>query len=616
MMLRILRDKFIRLGRDEEGVAMVVTLAIFMFMYLVCMGVYAIGTAVKTRIHLQNACDAAAYSAAVVQADTLSRIATLNRAMSWTYIAMTKRQMDYIVWKWLNHTRNHCDKDSVEAWQKGCEGVGCGTHPVWYVGPEAPLPIPPLIPVPPYYHPLVIPIPSVGFNPAIVSLNGHTSLFTSPSVTEIGSHLSIFEKTWFRNESFYSKKGMGIGVLQKQILADKKTIEEMGVAIDDLLATQGGLPQKIENCVEKVVEANVPVELSGRYNLRVFQSDNPKAQYTRVLKGNEESRFLDFSRYDCDKAKPFGTGSAESEWFPLLGKGDIGIQRRYNQKKMALVSKWHVAAWNWECDPPYVHIPTPVNVSCKHMVCDGHTDKGLCDKNRDELEALHLWEDDYYVGQRAMPRVLTKDYFSKNGTITVGIAVKNQNPWTPILGTAIKGIFSAFNIGEGENIGEDVFPLYMVCFASAKAGYKEKLNWENSQRVEDERVYRVDWQNEEDWNLRQSDWDAELIPVRRAESLALGGEWRDGNMNFLEGYANKLGVDSTEMLAGGDELDIDSFYGSRNLGEEYRFGNQSGFWGGADMPIKQEPNAVKAKWQIGNPHHPVDWNAMQKVMLH
>ena len=61
-MLRVLRDKFLRLGRDEDGVALVTTLAVFMFMYLICMGVYAIGTAVKTRIHLQNACDAAAYS--------------------------------------------------------------------------------------------------------------------------------------------------------------------------------------------------------------------------------------------------------------------------------------------------------------------------------------------------------------------------------------------------------------------------------------------------------------------------------------------------------------------------------------------------------------------------
>ena len=97
-MLRVLRGKILQLGRDDDGVALVTTLSIFMFMYLVCMGVYAIGTAVKTRIHLQNACDAAAYSAAVVQADTLSRIATINRAMSWTYAQMVRRQMDYISW--------------------------------------------------------------------------------------------------------------------------------------------------------------------------------------------------------------------------------------------------------------------------------------------------------------------------------------------------------------------------------------------------------------------------------------------------------------------------------------------------------------------------------------
>ena len=117
MMLHILRDKFVRLGRDEEGVAMVVTLAIFMFMYLICMGVYAIGTAVKTRIHLQNACDAAAYSAAVVQADTLSRIATINRAMAWTYIQVSRRQMDWITYCWLEEVRKHWNHDHDHARQ-------------------------------------------------------------------------------------------------------------------------------------------------------------------------------------------------------------------------------------------------------------------------------------------------------------------------------------------------------------------------------------------------------------------------------------------------------------------------------------------------------------------
>ena len=121
-MLKVLRDKLLRLGSDEEGVAMVVTLAIFMFMYLICMGVYAIGTAVKTRIHLQNACDAAAYSAAVVQADTLSRIATLNRAMSWTYVQMSRRQMDYIVDRWLTKTVQKVQGDVATAKSTGSPG--------------------------------------------------------------------------------------------------------------------------------------------------------------------------------------------------------------------------------------------------------------------------------------------------------------------------------------------------------------------------------------------------------------------------------------------------------------------------------------------------------------
>ena len=100
-MMRTLLKKLVRLGQGEDGAALVVTLALFMFMYLSCAGVFAIGQTAKNRIHLQNACDAAAYSAAVVQADTLSRIATINRAMAWTYVSMTRRQMDYIVSQWL-----------------------------------------------------------------------------------------------------------------------------------------------------------------------------------------------------------------------------------------------------------------------------------------------------------------------------------------------------------------------------------------------------------------------------------------------------------------------------------------------------------------------------------
>ena len=138
----VAKRRFLDLGREEKGAALVITLAMFFLMYLACCGVFAVSTAVKERIHLQNAADAAAYSAAVVQADTLSRIATINRAMAWTYVQMTRRQMDYIVLRWLRHTVEHYQKDSDEAKAYNREGIlgsPCGSHrsegySTWFIG--------------------------------------------------------------------------------------------------------------------------------------------------------------------------------------------------------------------------------------------------------------------------------------------------------------------------------------------------------------------------------------------------------------------------------------------------------------------------------------------------
>ena len=55
--------KFVCLGRDEDGAALVMTLAMCLLMYLAVAAVFTAGTAIRERIHLQNAADAAAYSA-------------------------------------------------------------------------------------------------------------------------------------------------------------------------------------------------------------------------------------------------------------------------------------------------------------------------------------------------------------------------------------------------------------------------------------------------------------------------------------------------------------------------------------------------------------------------
>ncbi len=99
------------LGRDDSGAALLITLAVFLLLFILVSGIYAVGETIHQKIELQNAADAAAYSAAVVQSDGLSRMATVNRAMSWTYTQMTKRQLDYITYRWLRLTEQRFIED-------------------------------------------------------------------------------------------------------------------------------------------------------------------------------------------------------------------------------------------------------------------------------------------------------------------------------------------------------------------------------------------------------------------------------------------------------------------------------------------------------------------------
>ena len=117
-VLTIAIKKLASIGPDDNGAVLVITLAVFFFLFMLVSGVYTIGEAVHQRIELQNACDAASYSAAVVQADGLSRMATVNRAMAWTYVQMVRRQLDYVTYRWLKLTYKQFkeDRDEAEDW--------------------------------------------------------------------------------------------------------------------------------------------------------------------------------------------------------------------------------------------------------------------------------------------------------------------------------------------------------------------------------------------------------------------------------------------------------------------------------------------------------------------
>ena len=156
-VLDIANGRLRDIRRDDSGAALVITLGVFMFLVMVTGGVYAIGENVRQKIELQNAVDAAAYSAANVQADILSRMATVNRAMSWTYVQMCNRQMDYIVAKWLDFTVKQFKNDKkrckdyydhiiiLPTGKSCCNGCCYSTHKDangygWWCGAPGPLP--------------------------------------------------------------------------------------------------------------------------------------------------------------------------------------------------------------------------------------------------------------------------------------------------------------------------------------------------------------------------------------------------------------------------------------------------------------------------------------------
>ena len=635
-MIKYLKDRFIGLGRDEDGVAFVMTLAVFFFLYLLIAGVYATGVAVRKRIQLQNACDAAAYSAAVVQADTLSRIATLNRAMSWTYVQMTRRQMDYIVYTWLKHTKAHYEDDKTQAMAWAAAGSPCAGH-------------------------------ALDWDISDIMINGWQMLPDNFNKT-----LNSFADG-LGGSSFYAASGNGIDKLKKQISADKDTIELMNEEVENLAT---GIKDKVDAAVKDILNANVPAYDRGKIRYRVVQSERPYDDYFEVLKNTEEdeSRFLSFS----------GNGSPEETfeegtdvWFvrgyERQEDGGDGIRRSYNHAvRDKLYSEWSWHSTKWICGhrlTSWWHIPSPLTTCSHSHENDKCTMTGSLRpkytryqvrklvKRRIGRRTVWLWqwvwqvaktyvptsgttvtmnakcyadndqiyEEKYYIGEEARPLILKDSYFGKAGTITVGLACRNENPWMSLLGRAgtALGLYSAFNPYEGCG--------WSWAFSSAKAGYKflgeeQYVSDADGDRIPN-RDYRVDWEYgewsvpEQSWNLCQSDFDAVFVPVRCAETMASNGKWEVANgSNHLENYVGgtwePLGGldDETEseitanMIAGGTTeidpaTDIDPYVQSW---DKLSKGN----------PQHDDSGHVTAKWRIGTNGGHLDWGKLADKILH
>ena len=615
MILRAFKDKFIRLAREEDGVALVVTLAVFFFIYLICMGVYAVGTNVRERIHLQNACDAAAYSAAVVQADTLSRIATINRAMSWTYVQMTRRQMDYIVYKWLRHTENHYDIDKSTAINWYNKGTHCPLHSWWKVWDGE---------VPPLVNGATERV-TINWKPGIL-LSTIRSDANNFVVDQIRSHRA----------SFYAALDF-----EKQIAADKNAIDAMNNA-ERWLAEN--LVSNINLSVRGVLIANLGQDatnslfcvqqespLDGEYQ----SSDGDAKGYLTHLHNtsSDESRLVSFcgetslDEVGLDRWYVRGNGLRSTE-------GLWDIQRSYKHwERDILLSQWYWSAAYSVCrhETVWHHAPAVEHTgNCGHSHTHDTCGRGAqhnanCYGDNESSGEPTCWTELTHIGEQAQPLIMRENYCGKAGTISVGLARKNENPVTRMIRGAVgdlDGIFAAFN----------PFVEWTFAFASAKAGYRRwKWNPDASGYlpVEDDREYRIDWydKDERGWNLYTSDWDAVLIPVRMAGSQAevINGQrkWNSGDTKFFNSWVSEswqslnggeTSVD-TQLRAGGKRSQLDDWAVLRNESAP----DQQ--WWNWKTPLvyqtnEDAANRVDVEWQIGSPGGRIDWEHLAERMFH
>ena len=373
-----------RLGREERGVAFVVTLGAFMFMYMLCCGVYAVGDTVRQKIELQNATDAASYSAAVIQADTLSRIATINRAMAWTYVQMSRRQLDFITDKWLERTLQVWDADfrAVQNWHSysvflspWAGSSGCNhnhrhqKYDTYWVGINE------------HSH-------------RIVHINGLSSIFNNVAglgsfssfglnaLTGLGRdiHVDTLRSARSRLRTYTvlenSRSGntpvisLDVG---SQILFDKLNINAMNLAEMDLVIQ---MPRRIEDTIVDTLRANLPSDAIRRGDFYYFitQSKTPYDYFSLLRNTREDEQiFLSFADYynniySALRGSPSGLGQilelpalaemqiAESlgtisggvdRWF-VRGNGsrrannsDIGIQRSYKMWSEDVLASLH-----------------------------------------------------------------------------------------------------------------------------------------------------------------------------------------------------------------------------------------------------------------------------------
>jgi hypothetical protein len=111
-----LRQRLRRLPADEGGQSALFAVVTLMLLVIVTAYAYNVGMTASQRVRLQNAADAAAYSGAVVEANTLASIAWLNNSQTYLHSKLQQHMLDVVMYstassiaEWGRYTKQTYD---------------------------------------------------------------------------------------------------------------------------------------------------------------------------------------------------------------------------------------------------------------------------------------------------------------------------------------------------------------------------------------------------------------------------------------------------------------------------------------------------------------------------
>ena len=466
-MLKAANRAAVRLWKDESGVVLALTVIVFLTLFMMASAIFAGGETLRQRVELQNAADAAAYSAAIVQADCNSRLAAINRAMSWTYVQMVRMEMDYVVdkWLWLTLKRWDIDNELMKAFNL----LSCNKGVPYYV---------------------------TGKGAFIMNSSAHKQIL-------LNKHHLVSTDEIKNARQQADSQGKSYSALVEPIRYCRKQIDQMNEKEKELLSN---LPGRVEKTVKEILRANIKDTWNdgfagGAQLMYVLkQEEQPEKNNFRVLGLDDEEDFLRHSDYISEQGSsaPDVFQKGTDKWFVKQHlEGGPGIQRGYKLGHPILISEWDYCSSFWVIVEGVCTLSTQIS-----------------GKNEVKGDDWAIRVAEFYNTALAQPHVLKEKFFAEGGSILIGLTRRLNNPFQFMISGSDLGVMRPFTLDGGNR--------YMWTVSAAIAGYNPKPRQEAQGR------YEVTYENnggDRLWNLKTSDWDAELLPLHRARAKGLNRGW-------------------------------------------------------------------------------------------